>query len=117
MMIAVTGCYKSTTVVVNPGSTITTTMSFTNDIIPIFEKSCALSGCHVPGGKAPDLSTANAYQSLARGSYVKANDPDNSVIMLWLTGKKSPVMPLGNGPNQDINANIYAWIKQGAKNN
>jgi len=54
---------------------------------------------------------------LKNGSYVKANDPDNSVIILWLTGKKSPVMPLGNGPDQAINAKIYAWINQGAQNN
>jgi len=117
LVIAISGCYKSTTIVVNPGSAITTTVSFSNDILPIFSKNCALSGCHVPGGKSPDLSAANAFTSLAQGSYIKANDPDNSVIMLWLTGKKSPVMPLGNGPNQDINAEVYAWINQGAKNN
>jgi hypothetical protein len=27
------------------------------------------------------------------------------------------VMPLGAGPDETINAKIYAWIKQGAKNN
>jgi hypothetical protein len=117
LLVAISGCYKSTTVVVNPGSLITTEMSFTNDIIPIFQKSCALSGCHNSGGKAPDLTTANAYKSLTDGGYIKPNDPDNSILMQWLTGKKSPVMPLGSGPNQDINAKVYAWINQGAKNN
>ncbi len=117
LLFAVSGCYKTATVVINPGSEITTTMSFSNDIVPIFSKSCALSGCHASGGHAPDLTTLNAYQSLTSGGYIKANDPNNSVIMQWLTGKKSPVMPLGNGPNQDINAKIYAWINQGAKNN
>jgi len=118
LMFAVAGCYKTTTIVVNPGSQITTELSFAKDIVPIFEKSCsASSGCHASGGKAPDLTAANAYKALTDGSYFKASDPDNSVIMLWLTGKKSPVMPLGAGPNADINANVYAWIKQGAKNN
>jgi hypothetical protein len=37
--------------------------------------------------------------------------------MQWLTGKKSPVMPLGNGPDATINGKVYAWINQGAKNN
>jgi hypothetical protein len=111
------GCTKTTTIVQNPGDNITTEMSFANDIAPIFQKSCALSGCHAAGGKSPDLSTANAYKSLSDGGYIKANDPDNSVLMMWLTGKKSPVMPLGSGPDQNINAKIYAWIKQGAKNN
>ena len=92
-------------------------MSFAKDITPIFDKNCALSGCHASGAKSPDLTAANSYKSLNGGSYIKAGDPDNSVLILWLTGKKSPVMPLGAGPNQDINAKVYAWIKQGAKNN
>jgi hypothetical protein len=111
------GCAKTTTVVVNPGTEIKTAVSFSKDIIPIFSTNCALSGCHVTGGHVPNLEPANAYQSLITGGYVKAGDPDNSVIMLWLTGKKSPAMPLGKGPQQDIIAEVYAWIDQGAKNN
>ncbi len=117
LWLAISGCYKTTTIVKNPGSDITTVMSFSKDIIPIFNKSCALSGCHVPGAKTPDLSQANAFNSLKNGNYFKAKDPDNSELILWLTGKKTPVMPLGNGPDQAINAKIYAWINQGAQNN
>lgn len=111
------GCSKTTTVVINPGSQITTQVSFSKDVIPVLTKTCALSGCHAAGGHAPDLSAATAYQSLTSGGYVKANDPDNSVVMLWLTGKKTPQMPLGSGPNEDIIAEVYAWINQGALNN
>jgi hypothetical protein len=117
LMIAITGCSKTETVVINPGSSITETQSFQKDIIPVFASSCATSGCHAAGGKAPDLSSANAFKALNNGNYLKAGDPDNSVLMLWLNGKKSPVMPLGAGPDEKINAKIYAWIKQGAKNN
>jgi len=117
LSVTITGCYKTTTIVENPGNSITATMSFSKDIIPIFTNNCALSGCHVSGGHAPDLTAANAFNSLTTGGYVTAGDPDNSVIMLWLTGKKSPAMPLGKGPDDKINAPIYAWIKQGAKNN
>jgi hypothetical protein len=92
-------------------------MSFEKDIAPILTNSCATSGCHAGGAKVPDLSAANAFKSLTDGNYYKATDPDNSVIMMWLTGKKSPVMPIGKGPDEKINAKIYAWIKQGAKNN
>jgi hypothetical protein len=116
-MFAITGCYKTSTIVVNPGSSITETMSFKTDIIPLFTNSCAKAGCHAAGSKNPDLTEANAYKALTDGSYLKANDPDNSNLMLWLNGKKSPVMPLGAGPDETINAKIYAWIKQGAKNN
>ncbi|HVS96752.1 MAG TPA: hypothetical protein VHE54_09705 [Puia sp.] len=111
------GCAKTTTVVVNPGASITGEVHYSKDIGPLLNTNCALSGCHVPGGHAPDLTAANAYQSLTTGGYVSPGDPGNSVIMLWLTGKKSPAMPLGRGPQQDIIAEIYAWIAQGAKNN
>jgi hypothetical protein len=117
LVLVMVACSKTTTIVVNPGDSITTEMSYSKDIQPIFDTKCALSGCHVSGGKTPDLTKPNSYKSLTDGSYYKAGDPDNSLLMAWLTGKKSPVMPLGSGPDQDINAKIYAWIKQGAKNN
>ena len=117
LVLVMVACSKTTTIVVNPGDSITTEMSYAKDIQPIFDTKCALSGCHVSGAKTPDLSKPNSYKALTDGAYYKAGDPDNSVLMAWLTGKKSPVMPLGNGPDQEINAKIYAWIKQGAKNN
>ena len=117
MLAAAVGCAKTTTVVVNPGASITEEVSYSKDVIPLFTTNCALSGCHVPGGHLPDLSAADAYQSLTTGGYVSPGDPDHSVILLWLTGKKTPAMPLGRGPQQDIIAEVYAWIAQGAKNN
>ena len=117
IIIALSGCYKTVTIVENPGSSITAEMSFKTDIIPIFESKCNTAGCHNAGAKSPNLTAASAYTSLSTGSYFKATDPDNSLLMLWLNGKKSPVMPIGAGPDAEINAKIYAWIKQGAKNN
>jgi len=117
IILGLSGCAKTVTIVENPGSAITKTMSFKDDIVPVFEKSCNASGCHATGGKAPLLTATSAYTSLSVGNYFKATDPDNSLLMLWLNGKKSPAMPIGAGPDQEINAKIYAWIKQGAKNN
>ncbi|WP_295234763.1 hypothetical protein [Sediminibacterium sp.] len=111
------GCVKTTTVVKSAGASITTTMSFSKDILPIFEKSCATSGCHGAGGKTPVLTTSSAYNSLLIGKYFKVNDPENSLLILWMNGKKSPVMPLGAAPDATNTAKIYAWINQGAKNN
>ena len=112
------GCYKTTTLVLTPPVTQdTAAVGFASDIQPIFTASCALSGCHVAGAKVPNLSAGIAYQALQDGGYVVANDPDHSQLMLWLTGKKTPGMPLGNSPNQEINTKVYAWIFQGAKNN
>jgi len=116
VLFLLTGCYKDKTVYFESGPEITRTVTFSGDILPIFSKSCSLSGCHVTGGHVPDLSTANAYNSLKIGNYTNTNDPLNSQIYLWLTGKKSTQMP-PTGLNKDYNALVLAWIKQGANNN
>jgi hypothetical protein len=110
------GCYKDKTVISDTGPAITRTVTFANDIIPIFNKSCSVTGCHTSGGKSPDLTASNAYNSLKVGNYFNTGNPEASVIYLWLTGKKTTQMPVG-GMNKDYNALVLAWIKQGAKNN
>jgi hypothetical protein len=112
----IVGCYKDKTVTIDTGAEITRSVSFATDIIPLFNNSCNLSGCHSAGGKAPDLAGQNAYTSLTNGSYVDTKQPDKSELFLWMTGKRGTPMPV-SGPNKDYNALILAWIKQGALNN
>ena len=116
MLLVLPGCYKDKTVVFDTGDEVTRTVIFTNDILPIFNNSCNVSGCHSSGGKAPDLTAANAYNALMGGNYINTNDPQNSELYLWMTGKKGTPMPV-SGVNKDYNALILAWIKQGAQNN
>ena len=115
-VLVLTGCYKDKTVIFDTGDEITRTVIFTNDIIPMFNSSCNGSGCHNAGGKAPDLTAANAYNALMSGNYINISDPQNSELYLWMTGKKGTPMPV-SGVNKDYNALILAWIKQGAQNN
>jgi hypothetical protein len=110
------GCYKDKTVIFDTGTEITRPVSFASDIIPIFNSSCNVSGCHSTGGKTPDLTATNAFNSLSAGNYFNKEVPETSIMYLWLTGKKATPMPVG-GINKDYNALIIAWIKQGAKNN
>lgn len=109
------GCYKDKTVNVDAPA-ITRTVTFSNDILTIFNKSCNLSGCHSAGGQSPNLTPSAAYNSLIIGNYINKTSPENSYIYLKMTGKKGTVMPVG-GMNKDYNALILAWIKQGANNN
>ena len=109
------GCYKDKTVYPDAAA-VTTTVSFVKDIIPIFNKSCNINGCHSTGGQTPDLSESNAFASLIIGNYYDTNSPENSFIYLKMTGKKGTIMPVG-GINKDYNALILAWIQQGAANN
>lgn len=109
------GCYKDKTVNVEAPA-ITRPVTFSQDILVIFNKSCNLSGCHSAGGQTPNLTPAAAYNSLIIGNYINKTSPENSFIYLKMTGKKGTVMPVG-GMNKDYNALILAWIKQGANNN
>lgn len=110
------GCYKSTTVDLSSDLEITRDVSYATDVLPIFEKSCSLSGCHNAGGIAPDLSSANAYNSLTNGGYIDVANPENSRLYGYVSGSLTPVMPV-SGADPEIAAMILAWIKQGAQNN
>src|SRR5690348_2356553 len=114
-VVFLSGCYKNKTVNVDAAE-ITRPVTFSQDILIIFNKSCNLSGCHSTGGQAPNLTPVAAYNSLVIGNYINKTSPENSYIYLKMTGKKGAVMPVG-GMNKDYNALILAWIKQGANNN
>lgn len=123
-LIVLTGlnsCKKAVTVVIAPtGSTIPTdkTISFSSDIVPIFEKSCNGSGCHATGAKAPDLTQAKAFAALNSGGYLNTSNPVKSKLYLSLTGKSGMVMPIGSANNpSNLNNLVLAWLTQGAKNN
>lgn len=93
--------------------------SFSTDIIPIFNESCNIAGCHSTGSTAPDLTPDNAYDQLFSGSYIDTLSPENSELYLWVIGMKNTPMPpeIFGGSDPIINAKILAWIDQGAKNN
>jgi hypothetical protein len=115
-MLLFVGCYKDKTVIFDTGAEITRTVSFTQDIVPMFNKSCNTSGCHTAGGIKPDLSVVNAYTALTNGDYFNTTTAESSLLYQWMTGKKGTPMPT-SGVNKDYNALVLAWIKQGAKNN
>lgn len=91
-------------------------VSFSGDIIPIFNASCNSAGCHNTGGIRPDLSPANAYNALINGGYINTSAPESSELYRWMRGERDLPMPL-SGPNANYNATVLAWIKQGALNN
>lgn len=91
-------------------------VSFTADVIPIFNKSCNMSGCHASGGIKPDLTPVKAFNELSAGGYVTPGNPEKSVLSEVLNGTRSLMPPSGKLPNKDISL-ILGWIEQGALNN
>ena len=93
-----------------------TNVSLKNDVQPIFNRDCNMSGCHdgVPSHH-PSLTPENAYSDLTSGGYVNTTDPVNSVLYLSINGGG---MPAGRAPLSENDLKIIlAWITEGAKNN
>lgn len=89
-------------------------VSFTNDVMPIFNNGCNTSVCHGAGASNPDLSEGNAYNALVNGGYVDTETPDASRIYTSMISGGSMQSYVQNPADAEI---ILAWIKQGAENN
>ena len=119
-MLLMDSCVKDTTLIIKKEpAPITKTVYFSKDLVPIFSKNCAVSGCHATGGQKPDLSADKAYSSLMNDpDFVNIKDPTSSELYGRLTGKITPAMPMGKANNpSNINSLVLAWMKQGAKKN
>ena len=87
-------------------------ISFSTHIVPIFNSSCNMSGCHNSGGFAPDLTPANAYNDLFAENLIDTINPANSGLYTKINGGS---MTSYSTPSN--NSFILLWIQQGAKNN
>lgn len=87
-------------------------VSFSNDIMPIFNDGCNSSGCHSAGAEPPDLTEANAYNDLWDGGYIDTITPEASSLYVTM---KSGTMKKFTDPGDE--AIVLTWIQQGAENN
>ena len=88
------------------------TVSFSSDIMPIFNNGCNTNVCHGPGSTPPDLSEGNAYNSLIDGAYVDTETPEASI--LYTAMKSGSMVPYTDPGDEEI---VLAWIQQGALDN
>lgn len=105
--------------------------SFQNDVLPIFENSCAGSDCHTETDRAAPLGLEpmGAYANLVgvtadecgTKDYVIPNSPDQSYLVEKLMGGdicSGERMPLGDDPLPTAAIHtIVNWICAGAPNN
>ena len=89
-------------------------ITFTDNILPIFEAKCSISGCHVAGFSILDLSQDNAYTELFRKQLIDTDDPEASNLYQKLSAPGSTHADRSTTTDQ---ATILAWINKGAKNN
>jgi hypothetical protein len=87
-------------------------VSFKNELAPMFETKCALSGCHVSGAHHPYMTADVSYYQIVNGGYVNTDIPDQSILMIMLRGEMGQYMPSSKDQQK-----VYDWIRNGAPNN
>jgi hypothetical protein len=89
-------------------------VSFSDDIIPFFETSCATSACHDQGGIDPDLSAANAYASLINGGLIETDSTQAAQSEIYTKITTGSMSQYATDVNRAL---LLKWIQQGADNN
>jgi hypothetical protein len=85
---------------------------FTTEVLPIFQNSCATSGCHNQQSHEHglDLST---YSGIMEA--ISPGNPNKSAAYQAIIGSGEGLMPPGNPLSQDKRMLIRLWIEQGAE--
>lgn len=98
---------------IDPGDPNAPEISFSADIVPIFNNGNKCTSCHKTGGRNPDLTPDNAYASIGNTKYINSASPEESLIY-------TKPNPDGGHPakySEAEAATVLLWINQGAQNN
>jgi hypothetical protein len=87
-------------------------VSYSQELAPLFNSSCALSGCHLPGGHHPYLSTDVSYNELVNGGFVNTVVPKESILYIQINSNMQQFIPSASDRQK-----VYDWIRNGAPNN
>ncbi len=103
---------SSTTI---PDATISnTTVYFQNDVLPIFQSSCAMNGCHNSTNKVDGYDLSN-YDAILSKGITKGNYKSSKIYTEIANGAMPPRGYTAITSTQ-LNS-IASWIQQGALNN
>jgi len=96
------------------------TVSFTKDVLPIFNAHCIDAGCHSGTNPAGNLSLESsvAYAQLMKSGsgYVDTVNPNYSLLYAQMASVSNPMPPTGKLDDCTLNL-VLKWIQQKAKNN
>lgn len=109
LLVSITSCEYEFIEVDEPDPDVT--VKFSESILPIFESN-SCTGCHRLGATPPDLTAANAYNSIVP-DHVNLSDPESSTIYT-VPGPSSSHAARYNLTQAAL---VLTWIKQGAENN
>jgi len=112
-MIGLSSCKYDNVIEPAPPSP-TDTVSFSQQIQPIFTSNCI--SCHKTGAQAPDLTAGNAYTDIMNMNLVNTTSPESSTIY-WHPSPDNPTAHAWEKYTANQAALVLIWIQQGAKDN
>lgn len=120
VIITLTFLFSCTKAKVEDVCTTPVTVSFKQDIQPIFNTNCATSGCHAgtkPAGTL-NLEASVAYKNLTdpKSGYLDTVNPKASLLYTSMTSITNPMPPNGKLGKCTTDL-ILKWMEQKAKNN
>lgn len=108
------GCYKDVILpetVADPDGP-PQAVSFKNQLEPLLNSKCALSGCHVSGAHKPYMTTGSSYLQIVNGGFVNTGIPKESILYKMINGEMREY--ISSATDRQI---VYDWIRNGAPNN
>jgi hypothetical protein len=109
-----TSCYKD---VILPDAALdpdapAQAVSFKNDIQPMVNAKCGISGCHVSGAHKPYMTSDVSFQEIVNGGFINTLIPKESILYKKINGEMKEFIPSAVDRQK-----IYDWIRTGALNN
>jgi len=94
------------------------TVYFIQQVLPIFQSSCAMSGCHDAATHKEGIKLDTYSNILSTGGIKVSNPTDSKIyrVMVKSGGERMPPSPAAPMTNSQLTT-ISKWIGQGAKNN
>ena len=108
-LVGLNSCYFD--VVVTEDIDETAEISFSEDLVPVFQSSC--TSCHDGEITVPNLKKQVAYESLVNGNYISVASPSTSGLITKINSDH----PFAGALTDTEIQKITQWMAAGAANN
>jgi len=116
LVVAISGCQDTVT---DPHAIVfpDTEVSYSQDVQPFFDLSCALSGCHDGYTRAGNLQLTSYTDLFQNPGIVHPNDSTGSKLVQILRGRLPHPALYELSPTENQIRGVAIWIQEGASNN
>jgi hypothetical protein len=93
-------------------------VSYRSHVQPLFDLSCAVSGCHDTYAYAGGLALTSYVELRAKPGVIVSNDSSGSLLVQVLRGRQPHINDaLFRRVTEDQKRGIAVWVQEGAFNN